>query len=286
MRYKLLLTGNNHAIIDDFFYAMIEEFECLTTSARSEDIINHINCFEPDALVYCMPSDSTDNTMKLISALEMVGRYDLKLILIGDNEACNEFIHKRPGMVKLTLVKPITANMICQKIVKFFENEKLRIEHEKEERLRREREREAQLKKEQEEKLQKEREAQLAAQGEELTEKGRMKHILVIDDDPIILGLLKTDLATAVSGKIGLNFLQRKKTDLILLDYEMPEENGPQILEKLRANDTTKNIPVVFLTGINDSDKIKKVLAMKPQGYLLKPIDHDKLVKVISQIIG
>ncbi len=118
------------------------------------------------------------------------------------------------------------------------------------------------------------------------------KHILVIDDDPRMLRLIKEELrdeynvATATSGKVGLAFLQRKTTDLILLDYEMPEENGPEVLDKIRADIKTKNIPVVFLTGINDREKIQKVLSMKPQGYLLKPINHDKLLETISNVIG
>ena len=118
------------------------------------------------------------------------------------------------------------------------------------------------------------------------------KHILVIDDDPIMLRLIKTELkdeynvATAISGKIALNFLQKKKTDLILLDYEMPEENGPAVLEKIRKIDELKDIPVVFLTGINEKEKIQRVLSMKPQGYLLKPIEHDKLLATIQRVIG
>ena len=118
-----------------------------------------------------------------------------------------------------------------------------------------------------------------------------LRHILVIDDDPLMLRVIKEELkseynvATAINGKIGLNFLQKKKTDLVLLDYEMPEEDGPAVLEKIRANPATKNLPVVFLTGIKDKEKIKKVLSMKPQGYLLKPINHDMLVQTISQVL-
>ena len=80
--------------------------------------------------------------------------------------------------------------------------------------------------------------------------------------------------------------LKKKKTDLILLDYEMPEENGAVVLEKIRMSDELKDIPVVFLNGINDREKIKSVLAMKPQGYLLKPIEHDKLMQTINQVLG
>lgn len=118
------------------------------------------------------------------------------------------------------------------------------------------------------------------------------KHVLVIDDDPQILKLIKEHLhekyevATAINGKIAMKFLENKRTDLILLDYEMPDENGAVVMEKLRAKSTTRFIPVIFLTGVADRDKIKNVLALKPQNYLLKPIDRAKLLDAITKVIG
>ena len=118
------------------------------------------------------------------------------------------------------------------------------------------------------------------------------KHILAIDDNSLMLKVIKEhlhgkyDVATAISGKVAFKFLERKQTDLILLDYEMPDENGPAILEKLRSNEATKDIPVIFLTAISERDKLQKVLVMKPQGYLLKPIDPDKLLETIAKHIG
>ena len=115
---------------------------------------------------------------------------------------------------------------------------------------------------------------------------------MVIDDDPGMLKIIKEhlhenyDVATAISGKIAYKFLENKKTDLILLDYEMPNENGLQVLQNLRNNEELASIPVLFLTGINDREKIKKVMMMKPQGYLLKPIDKEKLLGTIEQFIG
>lgn len=72
----------------------------------------------------------------------------------------------------------------------------------------------------------------------------------------------------------------------MLLDYEMPEEKGPEVLTQIRANENTKDLPVVFLTGVTEKDKIQEVLAMKPQGYLLKPISMMKLSATIKSVIG
>ena len=120
----------------------------------------------------------------------------------------------------------------------------------------------------------------------------RRKHILVVDDDSRMLKIIKRhladkyDVATALNGRLALKFLETKKTDLILLDYEMPLENGPSILKKLKENPYTHDIPVIFLTGISDRQRIEKALVLKPQGYLLKPIDHIKLLSTISKLIG
>ncbi|MBD5473875.1 MAG: response regulator [Lachnospiraceae bacterium] len=120
----------------------------------------------------------------------------------------------------------------------------------------------------------------------------RRKHVLVVDDDSMMLKLMKEylhekyDVATALNGKIALKFLERKQTDLILLDYEMPGENGPAVLEQLRASVDTRDIPVIFLTGVTEGKKIQEALALKPQSYLLKPIQRGKLMEAIGKVIG
>ncbi len=120
----------------------------------------------------------------------------------------------------------------------------------------------------------------------------RRKHVLIVDDDAMMLKLMKEylhekyDVATALNGKIALKFLERKQTDLILLDYEMPGENGPAVLEQLRASVDTRDIPVIFLTGVTEGKKIQEALALKPQSYLLKPIQRGKLMEAIGKVIG
>lgn len=265
-KYKILLAGKNQATMDDFFYAMSDDFECMSTSVRSTDIMNHITYFQPDAFVYCFAAGIQEDVAKLAAALEPVVRKKITLILIGDSENCNEFERFKGSIVNLVLLKPITANTIKTKMIEYFEQQR-------------------QLE-EQERQRQEELEREIAETESE------QKHILVIDDDPIMLRLIKQELkpyynvATAVNGKIGLNFLERKKTDLILLDYEMPEESGAEVLEKLRKNDKTKDIPVIFLTGINDKEKIRRVISMKPQGYLLKPIECELLLQAIRKVVG
>jgi response regulator RpfG family c-di-GMP phosphodiesterase len=188
---------------------------------------------------------------------------NIPFAVIGSEEDCNLFIEDVFYTVDLILTKPITANMIMTRICEFLEEKELQ----RQELMRQEMER-----------IEKEKAA-------------RRKHILIIDDDPMILKMIREylhddyDVATALSGKIALKFLEKKKTDLILLDYDMPVMNGPEVLEKLRESEEINDVPVIFLTGITEREKIQKALCLKPQGYLLKPIDFDKLTETIKKFL-
>ena len=120
-------------------------------------------------------------------------------------------------------------------------------------------------------------------------EEKKVKNILVVDDDPRVLRLIRIYLedyqvAVATSGRVAIKYLENKTVDLILLDYEMPGEDGVEVLKKLRANPKTKDIPVVFLTGVADKKRIQEVLKLNPQGYVLKPVLRNKLLKIIEDI--
>ena len=119
----------------------------------------------------------------------------------------------------------------------------------------------------------------------------RRRHILVVDDDVRVLRLLKVhlqdyDVATAINGKLALKFLENKTTDLILLDYEMPEMNGKEVLQKLQAEKEYADIPVVFLTSMDNREMVMELLALKPAGYILKPTDSQMLLERVENIIG
>ncbi len=73
------------------------------------------------------------------------------------------------------------------------------------------------------------------------------------------------------------------RPDLVLLDYEMPICDGSQVLEMIRAEEDFSNIPVIFLTSRVDKESIKKVLALKPAGYLSKSLDPVDVKKEIDK---
>ncbi|MBR3745505.1 MAG: response regulator [Selenomonadaceae bacterium] len=114
------------------------------------------------------------------------------------------------------------------------------------------------------------------------------KQILIVDDDPTYAGMVKTwikefynaDILT--EGKQVFAFLNKKKVDLILLDYEMPVMDGSQVLKILRHEPSTKDIPVVFLTGVGTADEVKQVVALKPDGYILKSTAREQLLEYLA----
>lgn len=122
------------------------------------------------------------------------------------------------------------------------------------------------------------------------TEEGEFKKsILIVDDDPSYLGLVrewlreKYKVSMASSGLQAIKWLGKNKADLILLDHEMPVTSGPQVLEMLRSEEETKNIPVMFLTGKSDKESVMSVVALKPEGYFLKTIGKGELIDKLEE---
>ena len=118
------------------------------------------------------------------------------------------------------------------------------------------------------------------------------KNILIVDDDVTYLRTIREWLkeeykvAMVNSGLQAITWLAKNQADLILLDYEMPVTSGPQVLEMLRSEPNSRNIPVMFLTGKSDRDSIMRVLDLKPTDYLLKSIDKHELVMKLRRFFA
>ncbi|MCR5452900.1 MAG: response regulator [Lachnospiraceae bacterium] len=114
------------------------------------------------------------------------------------------------------------------------------------------------------------------------------KRILVIDDDGMMLKAIKSWLeikyrVTIVnSGMSAIKFLATNSVDLILLDYEMPITDGPEVYQMLKSDPDTADIPIMFLTVKSDKESVMRVLALKPVNYLLKTMPPKMLVAEID----
>ena len=91
--------------------------------------------------------------------------------------------------------------------------------------------------------------------------------------------MLSTDYEVLLvdSGVSAIREITLNRPDLILLDYEMPVCDGRQTLEMIRSEETFADIPVIFLTGRNDPESVKKVMSLKPAGYLLKHLKPEDI---------
>ncbi|MCL2820581.1 MAG: response regulator [Oscillospiraceae bacterium] len=112
--------------------------------------------------------------------------------------------------------------------------------------------------------------------------------IIMVDDDITNLTVARNNLSekyslfTAPSGEKLFELLEVVIPSLILLDVEMPEMGGYEIIKKLKSDEKTKNIPVIFLTAKVDRDSEIIGLSLGAVDYILKPITNELLVKRVD----
>ncbi len=119
---------------------------------------------------------------------------------------------------------------------------------------------------------------------------GRTPLVLSIDDDKDVLDLLELvlenegyRLITARSGPAGLKLAKTLKPDIVTLDVKMPDMDGWDMLAALKANEDTRQIPVVMLTIV---DEATRGYALGATEYLVKPIEREPLLAAMARVVG
>jgi CheY-like chemotaxis protein len=119
-----------------------------------------------------------------------------------------------------------------------------------------------------------------------------MKKILVIDDERPLTELLQHMLEgynykveVAHNGLEGLGKLKNFQPDLILLDVNMPQMDGWQFLQILRASPVTKDIKVIMCTDRDLVKEIEMADRLGARGYILKPFNTDRVLKKIEDVL-
>ncbi len=109
--------------------------------------------------------------------------------------------------------------------------------------------------------------------------------ILVVDDEPVNLKILKSQLATvgynvipAQNGMQALEILEDRSVNLVLLDVMMPMMNGFEVCEKIREYDDLSSLPIIMLTALNQFESMIKGLQSGANDYLTKPFNRDELL--------
>ena len=116
--------------------------------------------------------------------------------------------------------------------------------------------------------------------------------VLAVDDTPenldVVKGLLSPEfiVKAAINGMMALKIVEKQPPDLILLDIRMPKMDGFEVCRKLKANEASADIPVIFLTGESDAESEADALAAGAAGFITKPIEPAALFASIEKCLN
>ncbi|MDP8936395.1 MAG: response regulator [Actinomycetota bacterium] len=117
--------------------------------------------------------------------------------------------------------------------------------------------------------------------------------VLVIDDDPVILDLLRVnfeiegfDVVTATNGEEGLERAQAVHPDVVISDIMMPKRDGLQLLGDLKADPDTEDLPVILLSAKAQKSEVQEGLDLGADDYITKPFDPIKLIDRLNAVVS
>lgn len=120
-----------------------------------------------------------------------------------------------------------------------------------------------------------------------------MKRVLVIEDNENNMELITFILEThgcsvlkAVCGRAGVEAALRERPDFIVLDIQLPDIMGIEVLRLIRAAEAGRDIPIIAMTSYAMAGDEQRLLAAGCNGYIEKPIDPDRVIGQITRIVG
>ncbi len=121
-----------------------------------------------------------------------------------------------------------------------------------------------------------------------------MRKVICIEDDPAMIDLVTLILKNrgfevygATSGPQGLELIGTHKPDLVLLDLMMPEMDGWDVYQRMKADEYMRTVPVIVVTAkAQNIDKVLGLNIAKVQDYITKPFSPSELVKSIKRVLG
>jgi DNA-binding response OmpR family regulator len=120
------------------------------------------------------------------------------------------------------------------------------------------------------------------------------KRVLCIEDEAemidlicLILGRHGFDVTGAAGGREGLEAIRKEKPDIVLLDLMMPDMDGWEVYQQMKADDATRDIPVIVVTAKAQSiDKVLGLHIAKVDDYIAKPFSPSELLNSIDTVLG
>ena len=237
-------------------------FDAISCPIDSDYIKNNIASFEPDVCIIYMNgySDTYTRCFKTLQKYIQDYSIDVTLYLIGtETEFTTAFKNIEREMFQSIFVRPVNVSEIIRQI-NLIDSDYIYNE---------------------------ENLSAAAAQ-----ERLGWKKVLVVDDDTVYLRSISHWLSKEFnvymvsSGSDAVGFLKNHTVDLILLDYEMPVLSGLDVLQLLRNEPATAEIPVIFLTGKDDKKTVVEVISAKPDSYMLKTIPPVVLIQNVRNFFA
>ena len=123
---------------------------------------------------------------------------------------------------------------------------------------------------------------------------GKTKHIVYIEDEPDMIDLVRLILSRkgyevkgATGGRDGLDLIRSSLPDLVLLDLMMPDMDGWEVYQQVKAGETTRAIPVIVITAkAQNIDKVLGIHIAKVDDYISKPFSPQQLIESIEKVLG
>ncbi|EOT27716.1 hypothetical protein C805_01824 [Eubacterium sp. 14-2] len=255
---KILLIGKLNSVVKETNAFLSQFFHVQLCSENAGVLEGMMKIVNPDLVIVSLIGAYDIDTSMFFLLSDQYAH--IPVLTIGTKEECSSFLKYYEESQFENLVRPVENTVIMNAVCRRLGLDKLKVEQE--------------------------------AAAEKKTEIGNKKRILVVDDNGTTLRTMKAmledhyEVAIAISGAQAMTSIGKKRPDLILLDYEMPVCDGRMTLEMIRADEEMKDIPVVFLTAVNDRANIEAVLKLKPAGYFLKPAVKDKLIAEIEKILN
>jgi two-component system phosphate regulon response regulator PhoB len=120
-----------------------------------------------------------------------------------------------------------------------------------------------------------------------------MQTVLIADDEPGIRNLIQATLESsecrvlqAADGARALACARFDRPDLVILDWMMPKLTGPEVAERLRADATTADVPIILLTGLNEERHRQRGATIGALAYLVKPFSPLQLLKIVDHVLS
>src|SRR6185503_20140577 len=122
----------------------------------------------------------------------------------------------------------------------------------------------------------------------------KIRRILCIDDEPEMIDLIRLilsrkgfEVSGATGGEAGIYKVREEKPDLVLLDLMMPDMDGWEVYQQMKADETTRNIPVIVVTAkAQNIDKVLGLHIAKVDDYITKPFSPAELLASVEKILN